>query len=227
MWSEKEDDFLIENYLTLGPDECSIILNKPTGTIKSRAYHLKCNKKKESYDFPPAKENHKYCTSCKSEKPIEEFGKDKHVKSGIHSSCLACHRLQKKGYDYQKQRQNRNEYLFSNEPEKFKRHRLTDILRGAKNRAKRKGLEFSLTKDWILNSTPEKCPVLGLEFSYINNPTQKLKVGNSPSIDRIHSDKGYTPDNCIMISLRANVIKNNATPEELGKIFAFYTNLAK
>ena len=38
---------------------------------------------------------------------------------------------------------------------------------------------------------------------------------NSPSLDRIDSSKGYTPDNVWVISRRANIIKHDATLEEL------------
>ena len=37
----------------------------------------------------------------------------------------------------------------------------------------------------------------------------------APSIDRIDSSKGYTPDNCWLISQRMNTIKNNSTYREL------------
>jgi len=85
-----------------------------------------------------------------------------------------------------------------------------------KRRALAKGLEFDLTTDYIRTMLEETrvCPVLGIE----------LMVGkedwfdNSPSIDRIDSNKGYTLDNVIVISGRANRIKNNATVEELELI---------
>jgi predicted RND superfamily exporter protein len=40
----------------------------------------------------------------------------------------------------------------------------------------------------------------------------------TPSLDRIDSKKGYTPDNVWVISHRANQIKNDATIEELKLI---------
>jgi hypothetical protein len=43
---------------------------------------------------------------------------------------------------------------------------------------------------------------------------------NSPSLDRIDSSKGYTPDNIWVISNKANSIKSNATVEELETIAA-------
>jgi hypothetical protein len=48
--------------------------------------------------------------------------------------------------------------------------------------------------------------------------TGKCAHANSPSIDRLDSRKGYTPENIVVISHRANTIKGNATPEELRMI---------
>ena len=48
---------------------------------------------------------------------------------------------------------------------------------------------------------------------------------NSYSLDRIDSTKGYTIENLMVISNRANRIKNNASNEELEKINEFYSNL--
>lgn len=81
-----------------------------------------------------------------------------------------------------------------------------------------------MTLDELNNlSFPITCPILGLEL--------KFHVGeaadNSYSIDRIRSDKGYEIDNIIVISQKANRIKNNATPEELARIEQFYRELAE
>jgi hypothetical protein len=46
---------------------------------------------------------------------------------------------------------------------------------------------------------------------------------NSPSIDRIDSTKGYTPDNIQIISWKANRIKGYATLQELEMLLAYLT----
>ena len=38
-------------------------------------------------------------------------------------------------------------------------------------------------------------------------------------------DKGYVKDNIIIVSLMANVIKNQATPKEIQKVATFYKKL--
>jgi len=49
---------------------------------------------------------------------------------------------------------------------------------------------------------------------------------NSPSLDRIDNTKGYTPDNVVVVSNRANSIKRDATPDELMAVAKFYMQLA-
>lgn len=83
------------------------------------------------------------------------------------------------------------------------------MLTTSKNRAKTEGLDHTITVEDII--IPRVCPVLGIELEIgkgKNNPS-------SPSLDRIDSSKGYTPDNVWVISYRANTLKNNATPSEL------------
>jgi len=82
------------------------------------------------------------------------------------------------------------------------------LLSRAKDRAKRKNLEFSLTKEDIL--IPEVCPLLGIKI--ISQAKDRI---HSPSLDRIDSNRGYTPDNIWVVSSRANTLKNNATLQEL------------
>jgi hypothetical protein len=66
---------------------------------------------------------------------------------------------------------------------------------------------------------PEKCPMLNLELNYSGTGAEGYsRIDNSPSIDRINSDKGYEKENIQVISWRANRIKNNSTPDELIKI---------
>jgi hypothetical protein len=89
----------------------------------------------------------------------------------------------------------------------------------SKCRAKKRELEHTLKLSDI--QVPMVCPVLGIP----------LKVGmgeqspNSPSIDRIDNNKGYTPENILIVSWRANDLKGNATIEELEKIVNFYKTL--
>jgi len=87
-----------------------------------------------------------------------------------------------------------------------------------KTSAKKRNIQFDLTLTELNNLTfPITCPILGIPLSV--NRTQQ---DNSYSIDRIDSDKGYTIDNIIVISWKANRLKNNATAGELKRIAEFY-----
>lgn len=83
------------------------------------------------------------------------------------------------------------------------------MLLKARERAKRLGVPFTITTDDF--EIPSVCPLLGVEMS----PGVARCGDYSPTLDRIVPDKGYVPGNVWVISLKANRIKNNATPEEL------------
>lgn len=87
--------------------------------------------------------------------------------------------------------------------------------------AKRRGITFDLTADDLV--IPEICPVLGIPifFQEGNGPRD-----NSPSIDRVRPELGYTKGNVVVISFKANRIKNDATVEEVGKVFEWYKNIS-
>ena len=82
----------------------------------------------------------------------------------------------------------------------------------AKSRAKKRGIEFNITKNDII--IPTHCPILGIELK------QNCKTGaggkdNSYSLDRIDPTKGYIKGNVQVISHKANSMKFSATKEEL------------
>lgn len=88
--------------------------------------------------------------------------------------------------------------------------------------ASRRGIAFELTLVDLNNLTfPVTCPVLGIPLAYNRGKAED----NSYSIDRIDSTKGYTVDNIIVVSLRANRLKNNASQQELALLAEHYANL--
>lgn len=80
-------------------------------------------------------------------------------------------------------------------------------LLGTRIRAKNAGLEFTLT--FYDLALPEVCPILGLKLVYARG--RGRANWDAPSVDRIDPSKGYTPDNCRVISLRANTLRSNCT----------------
>lgn len=89
----------------------------------------------------------------------------------------------------------------------------------AKGRAAKKGLAFSLTRGDVV--IPEFCPVLGTKLGF-GGPFDSV-----PSLDRIVQDRGYIPENVVVVSTRANILKRDATIEELGKLWEFYQRFAE
>ena len=86
---------------------------------------------------------------------------------------------------------------------------------GARKRSKDNNLEFNLTTEFVHNlydSMPVYCPVLNILL------TKDQDLNNLPSLDRIIPSKGYVQDNVRIISHRANLLKNNATLEEMSLI---------
>jgi hypothetical protein len=44
-------------------------------------------------------------------------------------------------------------------------------------------------------------------------------------VDRIIPALGYIPENIIVVSMRANAVKSDASPEEILRVGAFYDRL--
>jgi hypothetical protein len=81
----------------------------------------------------------------------------------------------------------------------------------AKQRCKNNNREFSITVEDI--TIPDVCPVLGIKLNM--NSGKSGAYRNSPSLDRIDNNKGYTKENIQVISQLANAMKGHATNEEL------------
>jgi hypothetical protein len=64
---------------------------------------------------------------------------------------------------------------------------------------------------------PTHCPVLGMELDYFADGREE----NSPSFDRVDPNKGYIKGNVVIMSWRANRIKNDGSAHEHEKIAKF------
>lgn len=87
------------------------------------------------------------------------------------------------------------------------------LLSQAKYRAKAERIEFDL--DLIDIDIPEVCPMLGIPLIF----GQGKHVAGSPSVDRMEPSKGYVKGNVWVISRRANVIKHDASFQEIEAIY--------
>lgn len=87
-----------------------------------------------------------------------------------------------------------------------------------KAKAKIRGIDWQLD-DRAEFKIPKECPVLGI-------PLDGRDQDHRPSLERIDNTKGYVKGNVIVVSYRANKLKNNATIEELERLVAFYKGIS-
>jgi hypothetical protein len=112
-----------------------------------------------------------------------------------------------------KQRKATHRNRQKNKQENPVKHILQNMLWDSRKRSKKKGIEHTLTYDDLIKAFTPICPVTGVELLWKCGHGKPQE--NSPSLDRIDSTLGYTPDNIWIISYRINRIKNDATLEEL------------
>lgn len=111
-------------------------------------------------------------------------------------------------------RQNPEYVLLRNNKDTIRRHTnlkalKKSLLRSAKKRAKDKNLDFNITiNDFELVNI---CPLLKIPLT----SNLEVALNNSYSLDRIDNSKGYIKGNVWVISKRANVLKGDASLEEL------------
>lgn len=146
------------------------------------------------------------CEKCKKEKSLSSFSyKVKNdFSSGRKSICKACGAAER-----ETQRRERT----------WKVDAAQMLLNLSRQRAKKSNIEHTLEREDI--KIPDVCPVFGF-------PLKRGKRNEwfaSPSIDRIDNTKGYTPDNIIVVSRRANILKKDATIDELKQLAFFYEKI--
>jgi hypothetical protein len=93
--------------------------------------------------------------------------------------------------------------------------RLKRLLRSARYRSKRDGIEFAIELEDL--SLPETCPVLGIPIEW----REGSKLDNLPSLDRVDNTQGYTKQNTRIISWRANILKRDATLREMACLIKY------
>jgi len=145
----------------------------------------------------------KRCPVCKKVLPITEFGISRGRYDGRKYCCKSCESTLKKDFH----KKNPEISAFTN----------------LRKRSKRKNIPMEVTVEDIKKAFPNDmiCPVLGIKMEV----GLKNKNVNSPSIDKIIPEKGYVPGNIIVVSMKANLIKSFATPDEIIKVGKFYQKL--
>lgn len=93
--------------------------------------------------------------------------------------------------------------------------------------AKMKGLAYSTLDELsskIFNAAPI-CPYLGITLEYKIQSSRGHKTDNAATVDRVDSTKGYTVDNIVVCSWRANYLKANGTLEEFQRLIRSWEKL--
>ncbi len=87
----------------------------------------------------------------------------------------------------------------------------------ARARAKKSGIEFTITPDDVQSVWTNTCPIYQVPL----RTNQGQPGPDSHSIDRIDNNKGYIPGNIAIVSMRFNSEKRNLTPELLRRMLAY------
>lgn len=170
-------------------------------------------------------DNKKLCTKCQETKPIDQFSKRKRNISGYVCWCKSCSKLYYNSNRSEFLAQKRQFWEDNKESMKFRNrsqyivHKQKRMLDSARYRAKKTKVAFDITAADI--AIPTHCPILGMELVISNLTSQP----NSPSLDRIIPSNGYVKNNIIVISQKANQIKNSANVNELRLVYEFYKKL--
>lgn len=131
----------------------------------------------------------KQCSRCERTLEISAFPRHRKSRDGHASICKRC--------DNERERQSR-----LSDPRRY-------LLKHARERAKSHGIPYALTAADIV--IPNFCPVLGIPLTV----GEGRPHDGSPTVDRFIPELGYVRGNVTVISMFANRIKNNATPEQI------------
>ena len=153
---------------------------------------------------------HKWCPDCQAMLPHSHFPKNKSRPDGLGSYCRTHSR--------ERQAESTN-----NKPG-------STCFSDAKSRAARRGLEFTITYDEFIAKDVDICPYLGIPIEWNWHETalggkHKPREDWVKSIDRIDSSKGYTNENVLICSWKANNIKGAASYQDLLTIGNIVKNL--
>jgi hypothetical protein len=156
----------------------------------------------------------KICTRCNSELPLSEFATNRWGKHGKQAACRACTSARAKESYKQpatlsRRKTTQARWYVENKDrvskmkaEAYQNQRARYLVWQASRRAKRKGVSFSLAQTDVVDLQRRIdagfCEVTGTPFDL------EVDKFNSPSLDRIDSSKGYSPDNVRVVCAALN-----------------------
>lgn len=168
-----------------------------------------------------APDGHKCCSTCMQIKLFDEFYNHKMGGSGRGAVCKICSRARQVEYwrtDKGRSRIRSSRCMPSG--------RTPQLICAARHRARTRGLEFNLTRDWVLERIARGCEATGLPFVLTGDSKNgRLRSPWSPSIDRIDTNRGYTQDNCRMVVLAFNTARSDWGDETVRKMCLAFLGL--
>jgi hypothetical protein len=191
------------------------------------------------------------CCACKVDKPAAEFDRDRGDRNGLQWRCKECRKVRNKSYrlahpEYfarkRDEYQSREGYwadLYAKNRERYKFHRAkygstligrcNALLDSAKRRAAKKGLEFTISLEWLValwEYQGGRCELTGIELDLVTrNQKHRSYVPFSPSLDRCDTSRGYTPDNTRLVCTAMNLALNQFGEEVFAKLCSAYMTI--
>ena len=170
----------------------------------------------------------KTCTKCNIEKDLSEFPNAgvKEYPNRLRGDCRECV-LKRHVTKEQREERNRKQKAYYQIPEVKARtiagrnlirlqNPIKYMLINAKSRAKRDGIPFE--QDCIGLEMITHCPILGMPLK-VNQGGTYGPAYDSPSLDKYKPELGYVKGNVSIVSNKANIMKSNATFEEVEKLY--------
>lgn len=168
-----------------------------------------------------------FCHKCSSDIPKPDWYYSVRGRDSMCKSCRKNYRKSEKREHTKKYISERKEHYKQlndewrkNNPDYQKKWTKkcpeSQLLRSARQRAKQKNMECTITQNDI--HIPKICPVFKV-------PLVK-GTEYAPSLDRIDNTKGYTPENIVVVSRKANVMKNNGSVQDLKMLVEYYSKLS-
>lgn len=152
-------------------------------------------------------DNQCFCPKCLKSLEYKFFNKKVGEKQLKRNICKIC----------DSNRETSRKQKIKNNPDNHIKITINTLFTSTKTRSKEKDLEHSLTKKDIEQMFCNYCPILGYKFEFFKGAFYPY----SASIDRLDSSKGYTKENCKIISFKANELKNNGTIQQIKYIIDY------
>jgi hypothetical protein len=212
-WTVEEVEFIKKYYPSNGAGYCANKLKRTPESIMIKARLCKIKRDGTSrYNRKKTTAGYSHCWICDEILPDGQFyKKTPEGKYGKKSNiCRGCN--QKKARHYY------GEYKWKvfDRRDKDPIHFIYIRLKGS---SKKRGIHFNLTEQDLRDKWNTHCPIYKKTLVFFSNSDW------SPSIDRINNKIGYTKENIVVVSTKANMQKNNTTVEELKLLYNFYSSI--